>query len=220
LTSEVLDKAASLFAKRGFAATNLQEIADAVGVSRPSIYYYFSSKEALLEQMVRGVTLPVTQIFDALDAASRLVLWVTDPHMHFKLIERTENELPVALANAHRASKRRVLDSMVKLIEAGIIAGEIRAVDPRVAAFAILGMCNWTASWFSASGPLSAKQLAAAIADLAVASVHRTSVGGSDIRSLTKSIRESIDLIEVLYPKESEKAPSGAAGGSSTSVPR
>ena len=55
LTTEVLDKAAGLLATRGFAATSLQDIANEVGLSRTSMYYYVSSKEALLDALIRGV---------------------------------------------------------------------------------------------------------------------------------------------------------------------
>jgi AcrR family transcriptional regulator len=211
LTTALLDKAAVLFAAQGYAGTSLQDIADEIGLSRPSIYHYFPSKEALLEQLVRDVTLPVTTIFDTLDGiespsvlekirdvARRLVLWVTNPSMHFTLIERAENELPPQIAAPHRAAKRRVLDGMVKLIEAGIRAGEVRAVNPRIAAFAILGMCNWTASWFSPKGALSTEEVAQQIAELAVASVRRTDKSGTSVQSITGGIRESLDLIDRL----------------------
>ena len=56
LAAEVLDKAATLFAARGFAATSLQDVAEQVGLSRTSIYHYFDSKDALLQELVRGVT--------------------------------------------------------------------------------------------------------------------------------------------------------------------
>jgi AcrR family transcriptional regulator len=213
LTSVLLDKAAGLFEARGFASTSLQDIADAVGLSRPSMYHYFRSKEALLQQLVQGVTLPITTIFDHLDdaadqspldkirdVAQRLVMWVIDPTMHFRLIERTENELPAHIASPHRVAKRRVFDGMVKLIEAAIGSGEVRAVDPRIASFAILGMCNWTASWYSSKGPLSAKQIAAEIAELAVASVRRADRNGSDVHSITGDIRAQLDLIDRLSP--------------------
>ena len=59
LAAEVLDKAAALFATRGFAATSLKDVADAVGLQRSSIYYYYPNKDALLKELIQGVTLPV-----------------------------------------------------------------------------------------------------------------------------------------------------------------
>ena len=215
LMVEVLDKAAALFATRGFAATSLQDIAKEIGLSRTSIYYYFASKEALLEELVRGVTQRTTEIFAELDgaagasnatnlaeAARRLVLWVTDPHTHFKLIDRTEGDLPAELAAVHRETKRRVLRNMIELVEGGIADGEFKPVNARVAAFAILGMCNWTAWWFQPSGTLDRKEAADQLAALAVGMVQRSAGTGTarDIRSLVASIRENLDLIDLLQP--------------------
>ncbi len=213
LMVEVLDKAAALFASRGFAATSLQDIAKEIGLSRTSIYYYFASKDALLEELVRGVTQRTAEIFADLDgvagashaanlaeAARRLVLWVTDPHTHFKLLDRTESELPDELATVHRDTKRRVLRNMVELIQDGITDGEFKPVNANVAAFAILGMCNWTAWWFSPSGSLDRKEVADQVAALAVATVQSTRPGAArDMKSLVASIRENLDLIDLMH---------------------
>jgi AcrR family transcriptional regulator len=44
----ILDEARSLFLERGFAATSMQEIADAVGMTKPALYYHFKDKQDLL----------------------------------------------------------------------------------------------------------------------------------------------------------------------------
>lgn len=214
LVTEVLDKAAALFATRGFAATSLQDIAKEIGLSRTSIYYYFASKEALLEELVRGITQRTAEIFADLDgeagvshaanlaeAARRLVLWVTDPHTHFKLIDRTEGDLPGELAAMHRDTKRRVLHNMVELIEGGIADGEFKPVNAQVSAFAILGMCNWTAWWFQPFGALGRKEVADQLAALAVGMVQKSAGTGTarDMRSLVASIRENLDLIDLMH---------------------
>lgn len=216
LASEVLDKAAVLFAARGFAATSLQDIADQVGLSRTAIYYYFKSKDAVLHELVRGVTREAARIFEDVEAARsldpaekvheaarRLVVWVLDPRTHFKLVDRSEHELPAAIAGAHRQAKRRVLAGMSGLIEAGIRSGEFRAVDPRIAAFALIGMCNWSAWWFNPGGEKSADEIAVTIADQAVASLRHTSerASATDVRSLTRAIRAELDVIDRLHGK-------------------
>jgi AcrR family transcriptional regulator len=44
----ILDEARSLFLTKGFAATSMQEIADAVGLTKPALYYHFRDKQDLL----------------------------------------------------------------------------------------------------------------------------------------------------------------------------
>jgi AcrR family transcriptional regulator len=49
---QILDQAAALFARRGFAKTSVQEIADAVGLSKAGLLHHFPSKEALREAVL------------------------------------------------------------------------------------------------------------------------------------------------------------------------
>ena len=142
----MLDKAATLFASQGFAATSLKDVADAVGLQRSSIYYYYPNKDALLKELIQGVTLPVAKIFAEVEkeglsplakireVVRRLVLWVADPHTHFRLMDRSEAELPDTIAIMHKKAKRQVLGEMIKLVEAAVLAGEARAVDLRIGA--------------------------------------------------------------------------------------
>lgn len=212
LASEVLDRAVGLFAERGFAGTSLKDVADAVGLSRPAIYYYFPSKDALLEELVAGVTVSAARIFDELEkrtdltpierireAARNLVMWVTDRRLHFKMIDRSENELPPNILARHLDAKRRVLGGLVRFIEQAIEAGEARSVDSRVTAFAIIGMCNWTAWWFNPGGGLTATEIADRIADMAVHAVRRPrgrDGAPNDLRTLTGEIRDTLNLID------------------------
>src|SRR5262249_41664515 len=58
------------------------------------------------------------------------------------------------------------------LIVAGIKARALRAADAVVATRAFLGALNWTAHWFRADGPHSAADVAALVADYAVAGLN------------------------------------------------
>jgi len=53
IEDSILDRAAALFARRGFAKTSVQEVADAVGLSKAGLLHHFPSKEAL-HRAVRG----------------------------------------------------------------------------------------------------------------------------------------------------------------------
>ena len=45
---QILQQAAALFARQGYAATSMNEVAQACGLSKPAIYHYFRDKYALL----------------------------------------------------------------------------------------------------------------------------------------------------------------------------
>ena len=54
--AEIYEQATRLFAERGFAGTSLQDIADAMGMTRPSLYYYVKNKDQLLARLVTEIT--------------------------------------------------------------------------------------------------------------------------------------------------------------------
>jgi AcrR family transcriptional regulator len=212
LAADVLDKAATLFEAKGFAATSLKDVADAVGLQRSSIYYYYPSKDALLEELIQGVTVPVVRMFRDVGAEKlsplatlrevvrRLVLWVADPKTHFRLMDRSEAELPALIAKVHRDAKRHVLAEMVKLINSAIMAGEARAKDSRVSALSVIGMAMWTAWWFQPEHGPSLEAISEEIADNAVAVVQRAAPAKqiATVAELTSEIREHLALIDRL----------------------
>ena len=57
LRRAILDTAANLFAEKGYLGTNLRAIADAMGMSRPGLYYHFPNKEKLLEAIIEELTM-------------------------------------------------------------------------------------------------------------------------------------------------------------------
>lgn len=54
--TELLDHALALFARRGYDAVGVQEIVEAAGVTKPTLYHYFQSKRGLLETLLRERT--------------------------------------------------------------------------------------------------------------------------------------------------------------------
>ena len=54
--AQIYEQATRLFAERGFAGTSLQDIADAMGMTRPSLYYYVKNKDQLLARLVTEIT--------------------------------------------------------------------------------------------------------------------------------------------------------------------
>lgn len=216
LAAKVLDTAAVLFASQGFAATSLKDVADAVGLQRSSIYYYYPDKDALLKELIQGVTLPVMKLFLEVEkeglsplatireVVRRLVLWVADPRTHFRLMDRSEADLPDTIAAMHKRAKRHVLAEMIKLIEAAVLAGEARSTDLRICALSILGMTMWTAWWFQPEHGRLLKDVADEVADNAIAMLKRTRPAEqiTDVADLTREIRENLSLIDRMTRKK------------------
>lgn len=184
LEREIMDKACTLFAEKGFGGTSLTDIADAVGLTRAAVYYYFKNKEALLEAIVNEVSsAPLKESIEWLKTApegatDRLrsfvrmrVVSVLSHQVQMKMIGVTEASLPEDLAQRHNAAKRKILHEYRELIRRGIQSGEFRPVDDRIAALAIIGMGTWSVQWYNPDRGPSAAEIADQIADLSVASV-------------------------------------------------
>lgn len=164
VSMELLETASALFAEKGFSGTTLQDIADAMGVSRPALYNYVPSKEALLQRLVETSTqdtataLAAIRADQSLDPAQKLrqavndmVERVAENPARFMLLDRSEGHLPESVGVEHRNLKRRVLRELRAIIAEGVETGVFRPVDEDVMAFAVLGMCNWVAWWYRPS---------------------------------------------------------------------
>ena len=211
MEAQILDAATELFAARGYAGTSLQDVASATGLTRPALYHYFSSKEALLLRLVSEATVgPAGELREIGQregasaterlhdmAASVARLQARHPE-RFRMLIRSEAELPAELSDAYDASRRAVLRAVTAVIEEGIRAGRFRPVDARVAALGLIGMWNWVAWWFRPDRE-SADAVADQLADMAIAALqradHRTPDGEGPAAAL-KMLRQDLDYLE------------------------
>ncbi|GLR66103.1 putative transcriptional regulator, TetR family protein [Acidocella aquatica] len=210
---ELLDCAAELFAEKGFSGTSLQDIANAAGVGRTTLYHYFGSKDDFLTALVEDVTVAASSelrklthepgaSFQAqlLKAAETLVTRQLARAVRFKVLDREENHLPAPLFERHQAGKREVLAKISGLIKSGIRAGEFRPVDANIAALSFIGMCNWTAWWFNPAANKSAAEVAAIVAGLGVASLLNQNApsGSATPHEIVTGIRSELDRLDQL----------------------
>ncbi|MFF5988558.1 TetR family transcriptional regulator [Prauserella flavalba] len=210
--NEMYEQATRLFAERGFAGTSLQDIADAIGITRPALYYYVKSKDELLAKLVTEVTNgPLDELRKLiaggdLDPVAQLRAIVeiivrrraTQP-ARFRLLIRSEAELPEELTSAYDDSRRAVLKTIAEVIEDGIRAGLFRPVDARVAALGVLGMCNWVAWWFHPDGRDNADDVTEQLADMAIAALRRAdhhTLDGEGPEAALKMLRQDLDHLE------------------------
>ncbi len=186
LRKTLLEAAAGMFAEKGFGGTNLQDVADSLNISRSALYYYFKSKEDILASLVEEVTLfsrdhrtaSATQLdFNPGETLRHIVFnhakWLLDHRIAFRVIDRNDGNLRLATRRAHDRAKRAIFRSFARTLKRGIELGHFRSADPNITALAIIGMCNWTAWWFTPEGRMSPFEVAEMIAGLAVNAVKR-----------------------------------------------
>lgn len=216
VTRELVETAARLFAERGYEATTLQDVADAVGVSRTALYHYVSSKDDLLRMLVegwsRGLADQFTQLRGSTElssegklriAAETIVRRRAESPDQFRVLDQAEPMLPEPLRTEHLQARRDVLAELQGVIEDGIDAGDFRPVDARVAALSVLGMCNWVAWWYRPGAGHDVEPVARQIAQSAVdmlAADETERHPADSARSALARARSSLDALERLLP--------------------
>lgn len=182
---EIVRAAQTLFAERGYHHTSMQDLGDALGMQRGSLYAHIGSKDELLVEIVnraaREFVLGMEQIVgqpetapERLRAALRHhVRVVTDnlPASSVFLFEwrhlPPEERLEVAGQRDHYESLWRRL-----LIE-GTSEGVWSVTDPALTATFLLSIANWVGQWYRPDGRLSAGQVADQIYMLAMDGINR-----------------------------------------------
>jgi AcrR family transcriptional regulator len=214
--SQIMAAATKLFAERGFAGTNLQDIAEATGLTRPALYHYFKSKESLLSRLVTELTESPAEELERIrtradasvrerlhDMAFAVALQQAANPERFRLLVRSEAELPEGLSEIYASGRRQVLKAFATVIDEGVQSGELRPVDARTSALGVIGLCNWVA-WWHQPGADDA-DVAEALAQMAVASVsaegQRAAEGEGPRRALAL-LKEDIALLERALAQE------------------
>lgn len=176
--ARVLSISTEIFSRQGFRATSMNEIAAAVGLSKPTLYHYFRSKEELLvriysevlDESVEGARRTVAAAASPLEAIRELiasrVVYTCEHQQILKVCFEEEHELPAELVDELLARRKDFEDLFASQVEAHRSAhpGTLADVLPRVYVNACLGAINWCYKWYRPSGPATPAELGRQIA--------------------------------------------------------
>lgn len=192
---ELLDAAARAFTEMGFSAATIDSVADLIGVTKGSVYYYYRSKTDLffaVHRRAMQLNLDAVEPLAAdLSATPARRLWnMAHAHTHLMMAHLpyqrvTVQGIELRLAGRTTAGQRAELEELVQLrdryeslfravVEAGVAAGQFRAAPPALAVKPLLGALNWTTLWYRPrEGETEAEResIARGIADSIVGSV-------------------------------------------------
>jgi AcrR family transcriptional regulator len=169
----VIRTAARAFDERGYHNTSLDDIAAALGVSKPTIYYYVPNKEQLLFECFRAGLEPIHAALlragqspgtsrDRLREVIRDYALAIASEYGWCMVRAEHQDLGAELSAQVRALKSDIDRGIRQLLQAGIDDGSVAVADPKLAAFAIAGALNWIGHWFRAGRSLSAEHVAEA----------------------------------------------------------
>ena len=172
-TREAIDRAAvELFARLGYHATPMREIASAAGVQAAAIYHWYPSKEAILvrlqDDFMERLTEKVVAAVEAEDRPAMRLAAAVREHVVFHGLHPlaafvTDSEIRALTDEPRRAliAQRDAYQARFgDMIRAGVRDGSLHASNAEVATYAILLQCTGVALWFDPKGPLGLDRVA------------------------------------------------------------
>lgn len=179
---EIIAAAAKVFQTKGYHAATVQDIADAVGILKGSLYHHFKSKEDLLYLIVKE---PIARLYERmtdiagsdlpasekLRRAIRTQLEAFDQHHpHLFVYLRERDEMKRRFREQFKLSPKQYEQCWQQILREGMKSGEFRPdLDVQVVSYGLLGMLNWLHNWYDPRGRLSVREVGDQLAALALA---------------------------------------------------
>jgi len=169
---EILEAAVQIFSIKGYHATSMQDIADAVHLQKASLYHHVSSKQEILvsvldnaldllieklEDVVALTLPPQKKLRRAIEVYLELMLEKREQAAVLLLEHRS---LEPEYHRRHVPRRDRFENLWLEIIIEGNEKGEFHCSKPNIATKALLGTLNWTITWYKPDGPLSSDALA------------------------------------------------------------
>ena len=174
----ILNAACALFARQGYMRASIADLADACHISRGALYHYFDSKEAILfaivdahvRRMIADVEAAMASqsaMLDRFRAAIRAIV---------ELNARSTNEQRVILNElsflseaeqaAIKALERQIVDTISDLLIRLDTEDKIVKRSKRVYTMMLLGMLNFSHTWYDPRGDIAPQEFADMVVDL------------------------------------------------------
>jgi AcrR family transcriptional regulator len=191
---QILARAAELFARQGYTATSMNQIALACGVSKPSLYHYVRDKYQVLVEIAedhvgRLNALAVQARAKPLDAEARLRELIGSFLEVYADAQAAHRVLTEDVKFLEPADRERVLDGQRKVVAA--FAEAIADVRPELRSselkkpltMLLFGMMNWMFTWLRPGGALTHAAMAPIVADLFFGGLNAVQIAERESRA-------------------------------------
>lgn len=161
----ILDAAAHVLSRKGYAGTRLTDVAEQARIQAPAIYYYYASREDLIEEVmwsgIAQMMRHVQQTLDELPADSSpmdRIAAAVESHLRYQLeisdyttaAIRNAGQIPESIRARYALEANRYGDVWRKLFQDAKREGQLRPeLDSRAARMLVLGALNWAAEWWN-----------------------------------------------------------------------
>jgi len=176
--TDIVQAAAQIFRQKGYHGASMQDIADAVGLQKASLYHHVSSKQeilaTILDQALDRLIADLQEVVEAELAADAKLRRAIRVYLN-RLTENADlaavllmehRSLDPALRQQHIQRRDRYETLWRAILRQGIAEGTFAPCDEAVTTFALLGVQNWLLTWYRPDGRLAIGPLADRFADL------------------------------------------------------
>lgn len=160
---EVLRAAAGLFNRNGYHNTTMDDIAAALSVTKPALYYYAPSKDSLLYHVIEFAIDETQKTTDEIERSSQsgaeklkvfFSRWLEIALDDFGrcLIQSRNNTFERNTQKKNTEARRQVHDKVLGFVRLGISDGSLGPHDPQLVTLALFDCFNGVALWFDPRG--------------------------------------------------------------------
>lgn len=173
-------KATELFMARGYAATSMRDLANALGIEAASLYSHIKSKEEILQKICFRMA---EEFFAAIkeveksgsDAEEKLVRAV---HAHLDVITKDTSASAVFFNEWRHLSEPFLGDFLrmreeyeqrfIDIIDEGIASGVFQPVDKKFGMLMVISSLNWVHNWYKPAGKMSIDEVKSELASILI----------------------------------------------------
>lgn len=169
--TEILRAARTTFASHSYDGASIRDIAKEADLSLSALYYYFSSKQEALFDLIHSAyrqyidmaRQALTELDDPVERTAVVVRFlirfrIANPQIS-RVVLRDAERLGIDEFSAVHALQKEAREVLVEPVRAGIEAGAFTVSDPVLTSRAILSLCNSIPLWFRTEGSVSAEKL-------------------------------------------------------------
>jgi AcrR family transcriptional regulator len=175
----ILKAAEALFDRNGYASTTIEQIVQALGVTKPFVYYYFRNKQEIFETLCWAPTEACFTVLDfaaddtrpahekATDGLRRLIAATIAHYPAAFFPYREPQAFSPAYQRAQKALARQFYAQLCALLEEGRASGHFRFRETRITAQAACSLPGFLYNWYRPGGRLGPAEMVAELTDLA-----------------------------------------------------
>jgi AcrR family transcriptional regulator len=205
----VLETAAELFDRKGFNQTSLQDIADALGMARPSLYHYFNNREQILaagiDQLIKQRDVMTKELRDLdgdpVERLTALMLGlgtlISEHPVWVRISLRDEAAIPEDTRIRDRDSRLAFFELLVQTLKEGGTLGHLRAHDERATALTVISALSGLQGHYAASADISPVDATRLAVDIILHGIlDPTRRPGTPVERGLELIRDGSELIQ------------------------